>query len=142
MARLTKKNNSQKKSKKLVNDSERSQATKLTKNAIHGLDVPFEISMRGSLDPGYSFYKLSGKGIKAFHKFVEETVGRGLTWKEVNSLKLRTKGGITQKTIFHGDTRNMYHYEMVEAGRVFGYRDGNDFIVCRIDPGHKFHKTS
>jgi hypothetical protein len=93
--------------------------------------------MRHSLDRQFDFGRLRPNRLRQFHQFVEKTVGKGLTWQEVDDLMLRRKYGCPWRDEkIAGATRRVARYSM-GGGRIFGYREGNDFVVCKIDPIHE-----
>lgn len=99
--------------------------------------MEFEILFRHSLDGNFDFSKLKQSGLRQFHQFVEKTVGKNLTWQEVDATMLRIKNGNPWRNeIVNGEDRRVAHYSM-GSGRIFGYREGNDFIVYIIDPNHR-----
>lgn len=103
--------------------------------------VPFKISIEESLDNKYCFKKLKGNSIKEFHKFIEATIGKGLTITEVEQMYLRTKGPIKETISIHGTDREVVHFGKDENPfRVFGYYNQDYFVLNKIDPTHKVHK--
>ena len=102
---------------------------------------PFKISIENQLDNKYCFKDLKASDIKEFHTFIEETVGKGLTISEVETLFKRKKGEV-EKIDVCGQV-----YELVHLGkkrttfRVFGIFDEGYFVLKRIDPKHKTHKS-
>lgn len=112
------------KNQNLINKSDRS-------------SEPFEISIRHSLDSKFSFRRLDRTGLQEFHKFIEKTVGKNLTWGEVDKTLLRTSHGSPWRDeLVDGKERRVAHYETSNKGRIFGYKEGNDFIIWKIDPKH------
>ncbi len=103
--------------------------------------LPFEISIRHSLDSHFSFKQLSPKGLSSFHQFVEKTVGKSLSWGKVDQTMLRIKNGNPWRDEkVDGKDRRVAHYDMPGNGRIFGYKEGNDFIIWKIDPNHEVDK--
>lgn len=124
----------------LANASKPNRAQVLVNKVDRSVE-PFEISIRHSLDNNFSFKKLSKEGLSSFHQFVEKTVGRSLSWKEVDESLLRIKNGNPWRDEFlDGKDRRVAHYDMPNNGRIFGYKEGNDFIVWKIDPSHNVDK--
>lgn len=102
--------------------------------------MPFKVSIEHSLTNNFCFKDLKQADIKVFHKFIEDTVGKGSTITTVESQFKRDRG--PKETIEVSGT----DYEFVHLGkdrnpfRVFGYFKGEYFVLCRIDPKHKTHK--
>lgn len=103
----------------------------------------FQIVIKKQLDNRYCFKDLKENNLKEFHKFLDETVEKDLTISEVESLFLRNKGG--KEFISIGDEE----FQLVHFGknrtkfRVFGYYDiDTNFVLTRIDPNHKTHKSN
>lgn len=103
----------------------------------------FKIGICGSLENDYCFKKLKQNNIKSFHGFIESTVGKNLTITQVDNLYLRTKGKVTEKMSIHGSERSIIHYgQNRKSFRIFGYYNSDAyFIITRIDPNHKTHKS-
>lgn len=101
----------------------------------------FEISIRHSLTSNFEFKNMNTTSIKLFDQFIKKTVGARLTWGEVENSFLRVKNGnpFTEQKV-DGKSRRVAHYNMGNGntGRIFGYREGNDFIVFALDPNHNF----
>lgn len=108
-------------------------------------EAVFEISIREALNSQYSFKSLKSEGLKAFDRFINETVGKSLNWRDVETLYLRTKGqgNKWKEEVVNGEPRLVGHFRMpgISESRIFGYREGNDFIVCKIDVQHKVHRS-
>lgn len=123
--------------KRLANPEVLARSQRLFDNSSR-LDSSFEISIRYSLEKNYSFKKLTNEGIIAFHQFIEKTVGKSLSWQQVDKMYLRTKNGnpFRDETI-DGIDRRVTHYDISKSGRIFGYREGDDFIIWKIDPNHE-----
>lgn len=98
----------------------------------------FKLAISEQLENKYCFKDLRPEDIKTFHNFLDETVGKGLTITEVDSMFLRTRGGVKQEI----NGRDVVHYgKNRQAFRIFGYynQDGY-FTITRIDPKHKTNK--
>lgn len=115
-----------------------SQGSLLTKKP----NMPFRIAIDDSLENRYCFKDLKGEGIKSFHSFIEETVGKDLSIGTVDDLFLRTKGPVKEKMTVHGSERDVIHYgKDRKPFRVFGYYNQYGyFVLTRIDPKHKTHR--
>lgn len=102
----------------------------------------FKIAICGSLENNFEFKQLDNRGIKQFHKFIEETIGKKLTITEVDKQYLRTKGTIKEERFVHGKKRDIMHYgKDKNPFRIFGYYNTDSyFTITRIDPKHKTHK--
>ena len=101
----------------------------------------FKVSIEDSLENKYCFKNLTPQGIKNFHKFVEETVGKGLSISKVDELFLRNKKNIKESMTVNGVEREVYHYgKDKKAFRVFGHYNKGYFVLTRIDPNHKTHR--
>lgn len=120
------------------NVAPKSAGTKLDKNQLK-----FKIALTGNLFNNYGFKDLKPEAIRAFHKFIDETVGKKLTITNAESKLLRTKGKPNFKELVNGKKRDIVHFGQGNTPfRVFGYyNDDGYFVICRIDPSHKFHKT-
>ncbi|EHN58942.1 MAG6450 family protein [Oenococcus kitaharae] len=110
--------------------------TKLTKATDRGKEK-FEISIRESLNNNFDFNCLSKKGNRLFNNFINKTVGQGLYWETVEDNFLEDKHGSPfRDEDVNGQSRRVTHYQMNKGGRLFGYKEGNDFILWKIDEGH------
>jgi hypothetical protein len=120
------------------NDRSKSVGTKLDKNQLK-----FKIALTGNLFNNYEFKDLKPEAVKVFHKFIDETVGKGLTITNAESKLLRTKGKPSFEELVNGKKRDIIHFGQGKtAFRIFGYyNDDGYFVICRIDPNHKFHKS-
>jgi hypothetical protein len=101
------------------------------------VDDTFFLALHHNLENGYDFNALSKQGCRLLHLFVQKTVGVGASWQEVNDRFLRTKGAVFRDEFHQGHPRRVSHYAMGN-GRIFGYRVDNHFVICRIDPNHRF----
>ncbi|MCF6419840.1 MAG6450 family protein [Furfurilactobacillus milii] len=104
--------------------------------------VKFKLSIEGTLDSSYGFKNLRTTDAKAFSQFLIKTVGRELTITQAEDLFLRTDGphGPKNEEEFYGETRKMMHFDNGSRDfRIHGYyNDDSYFVICRIDPHHKF----
>ncbi|WP_164505032.1 MAG6450 family protein [Companilactobacillus hulinensis] len=96
-----------------------------------------------SLDNGYQFKNMKQKGIKDFDRFVNETVGKGLTISQTNKLFLRAQGP-SEHILLDGEVRKILHYGKDRTTfRIFGYYDDKDyFCIHRVDPNHTVHRSN
>lgn len=120
--------------------------TQLTKTDQHGkgqrlarYDLKFIIAFADKLDKGYEVKDLSERGCKEFQSFLSDTVYKGLTISQVESLyRRRDDNNLNDeedgKAIIHfGKDRKPF--------RIFGYYNSDGyFIITRLDQNHKTHK--
>lgn len=92
----------------------------------------FKMSLERTLEKKFCFDKLQQKDIKTFNSFIERTVGKD--FQEVNKRFLR-KPDKNDKI----DGNSVYHYEVSKKFRIHGYLNEGYFVICRVDPNHKFH---
>ena len=103
---------------------------------------PFVIAFAVELENGYELKDMTLAHVKEFHRFIQDTVYKGLTVSEVDKLYLRKKGlGKTPPLKYRKDVELIHYGKSERAFRLFGYysKDGY-FVVCRIDGGHQTHK--
>lgn len=95
----------------------------------------FKIAICEQLDNNFCFKHLKSGDLRAFHSFIDETVGRQLTISEVDKLFLRTRGSVKQEV----NGKEVIHYgKDRKPFRVFGYYNSDSyFVITRIDPKHK-----
>ncbi len=95
----------------------------------------FKIAICEQLDNNFCFKHLKSGDLKAFHSFIDETVGKQLTISEVDKLFLRTRGSVKQEV----NGKEVIHYgKDRKPFRVFGYYNSDSyFVITRIDPKHK-----
>lgn len=104
--------------------------------------IPFKISIEESLDNKYCFKKLKGNSIQEFHKFIEATIGKGLSITEVETMYLRTKGTVKETIKVNGIERDVIHFgKDRNPFRIFGYYNQDYFVLNKIDPTHKVHRS-
>lgn len=84
------------------NGAPKSAGTKLDKNQLK-----FKIALTGNLFNNYGFKDLKPEAIRAFHKFIDETVGKKLTITNAESKLLRTKGKPSFKELVNGKKRDI-----------------------------------
>ncbi|MBR1628235.1 MAG: hypothetical protein IJ679_03070 [Lachnospiraceae bacterium] len=123
-------------------------AGRLTKRVSHaGLpkirnqERKFLISIEDKLDNGFEFKDADQADIKELHRFIAETVYKGLTITEVDKLYLR-KRGLGKSMQMNRDGKEIIHYGKPRSKfRLFGYyNEKTYFVICRIDGKHKTHE--
>ncbi|QGG59532.1 MAG6450 family protein [Loigolactobacillus bifermentans] len=104
--------------------------------------VQFKLAISEKLDNGYMFKDLKPDECRTFFKFINETVNKGLTITDVAKLFVRTTGphGAKNLEVFNETERKMFHLGKDRTKfRIHGYyNEDNYFVICRIDPKHKF----
>ncbi|WP_145442225.1 MAG6450 family protein [Staphylococcus hominis] len=101
----------------------------------------FKLAFGTELDNNYCFSTKKPKDLtKELHTFLKETVYKGLTITEVDSLFLRTKGPIKDKL---NDQVEILHYGKDRSKfRIHGFYDSKGYFnVVKLDIDHKVHKT-
>lgn len=103
---------------------------------------PFIVSFAVELENGYELKDMTLAHVKEFHRFLQDTVYKGLTVSEVDKLYLRKKGmGKTPPLKYKKDVELIHYGKSERAFRLFGYySEAGYFVVCRIDGGHNTHK--
>lgn len=102
---------------------------------------PFKIVFEVKLDNGFEIKDMTQRHVAEFHRFVADTVYKGLTVAEVDRLFLRKEGlSDAPEVMSHG--MELVHYgKAANPFRIFGYyNDEGYFVVCRIDGSHQTHK--
>ena len=103
----------------------------------------FRMSIERKLDNKYDFGDMKQKGIKDFHRFIQNTVGKGLSISEVDSLYLRKRGlskTLIKQTI-DGIERDIFHYgQDRQPFRIFGFYGDEHFVITKIDCNHATNK--
>lgn len=116
------------------------QQSKKTGVHLSRKEMPFKIVISRQLDNNYCFKELKESGIKEFHNFVEETVGKNLTITEVEKLFLRTQGPKETITVEGTDFEKIHLGKDKKKFRVFGFYSEGGFNLIRVDANHKTHK--
>ena len=123
-------------SSKLLNNKNKSIGTRLLKQ-----EPKFRIVFEVKLDNKYEVKDMTQNHVKEFHRFLNDTVYKGLTISEVDKLYLR-KTGLSNAPIIISNGKELLHYG--KAGnpfRIFGYYNSDAyFVICRIDGSHKTNK--
>lgn len=104
-------------------------------------NLQFKLAFGTELDNNYCFYTKKPKDLtNELHKFLKETVYKGLTITEVDSLFLRTKGKIKEKL---NDKVDLIHYGKNRSKfRIHGFYDRQGYFnVVKLDIDHRVHKT-
>ena len=107
------------------------QGTKLTEPRL------FKLVFSDKLDNGYELKDMTREYIQCFHRFLSDTVYKGLTITEVDKLYLR-KAGLSKAPVIVSNGHELVHYGKDRTPfRIFGYYnlDGY-FVICRIDGKH------
>lgn len=117
-------------------EGQKKKGTRLDKRA-----VSFKVAFEDDLHNDYCFKQLKGGAVKSFQNFLDETVYRGLTITQVDSLYLRTKGPVKEKCKVKGVERELVHYgKDRKPFRIHGYfNDKGYFVIYKIDPKHNVH---
>lgn len=104
-------------------------------------EVPFRIVFEVKLDKGYELKDMTRPHMTEFHRFLCDTVYKGLTITEVDKLYLR-KAGLSKAPATKSHGMELMHYgKDRNPFRIFGYynMDGY-FVICRIDGSHQTHE--
>lgn len=104
---------------------------------------PFRIAIAVELENGYELKDMTLEHVKEFHRFIQDTVYKGLTISEVDKLYLRKQGlGNAPPIKYKNDIELLHYGKARKAFRIYGYYNAdNYFVVCRIDGGHNTHKV-
>lgn len=97
-------------------------------------EAKFKMSLERSLEKGFCFKDLQKREAKYFNNFINKTVGNNLTVLQVNRQYGRTPDN---NDVIDG--YKVYHYSVSDKFRIHGYLKEGYFVICRIDPNHKFH---
>lgn len=101
----------------------------------------FRIVFEVKLDNGFELKDMTREHIQEFHKFVHDTVYKGLTISEVDKLFLR-KRGLGKSPVVISNGKELVHYgKDRNPFRIFGYYNSDSyFVICRIDGAHQTHQ--
>ena len=101
----------------------------------------FRISFEVKLDNGFELKDMTQKHLAEFHRFLADTVYKGLTIAEVDKLFLRKEGLSDAPAVISHDRRLLHYGKASNLFRIFGYyNDELYFVVCRIDGSHQTHR--
>ena len=105
---------------------------------------PFRIAFAVELENGYEVKDMTQAHLKEFHRFLCDTVYKGLTISEVDKLYLRKEGLSNAPPLkYKGDVELQHYGKARNPFRIYGYYNAeNYFVVCRIDGGHQTHKVN
>ena len=96
---------------KVLTNVSKKNGSKLTKTQL-----PFKIAFEVKLDNGYELKDMTQAHIKEFHRFISDTVYKGLTISQVDKLYLR-KGGLSDAPVVMSHNEELLHY-----GKAFALR--------------------
>ena len=101
----------------------------------------FRIAFEVKLDNGFELKDMLQNHVQEFHRFVCDTVYKGLTISQVDKLFLR-KSGLSKAPVVISNGRELIHYgKDRNPFRIFGYYNSDAyFVVCRIDGAHSTNK--
>lgn len=121
--------------KRLVQVQENQPAPKLVKT-----ETRFRVSFETSLDNGFEIKDMKLRNVQDFHRFLSDTVYKGLTISEVDRLYLRKRGLSNAPPLKKGDIELIHYGNDNQKFRLYGYYNKNGyFVICRIDGDHKTH---
>ena len=101
----------------------------------------FRIAIETKLDNGYEFKDMTQAHVKELHRFISDTVYKGLTILEVDKQYLRKEGLSDAPPVkYKGDIELIHYGKDRNAFRIYGYYNAdNYFVICRIDGAHQTH---
>lgn len=103
--------------------------------------IKFKVAITDKLDNNYCFKTLNSNHIKSFHRFLNDTVNKGLSISQVDDLYKRKKGPKEEIKIKGSKFELIHLGKDLKSFRIFGYYNpDNYFVVTKIDPKHKTHK--
>ena len=94
----------------------------------------FTLSLKYPLLKNYTFEELEKKNLKELQSFLNKV--SNMTVDQVDKLYKRKSD---KHDIFMESQIN--HYEVTPSFRIHGIIENGQFIVLRLDPNHKVHKT-
>ena len=102
----------------------------------------FRIAIEVKLDNGYEFKDMTQEHVKELHRFISETVYKGLTILEVDKRYLRKEGLSNAPPVkYKGDIELVHYGRDRNAFRIYGYYNSdNYFVICRIDGSHQTNR--
>ncbi len=103
--------------------------------------LPFRMVFEVKLENGYELKDMTQKHTLEFHRFLNDTVYKGLTISEVDKLYLR-KEGLSNAPVILSNGKELIHYgKDRKPFRIFGYYNADGyFVICRIDGAHQTHE--
>lgn len=105
------------------------------------VNKPFRISFEVKLDNGFELKDMTLKHLAEFHRFVADTVYKGLTIAEVDKLFLRKEGLSNAPAVLSNGIELVHYGKAANPFRIFGYYNDDDyFVICRIDGSHQTHR--
>ena len=125
-------------SKVLQKNTSQVKGTKLSRK-----ELKFRVVFEVKLDNGFELKDMTPKHVQDFHRFLSDTVYKGLTISQVDELFLR-KEGLSDAPPVKSHGEELVHYgKAANPFRIFGYYNSNGyFVICRIDGAHKTNKLS
>ena len=102
----------------------------------------FRVALEVKLDNGYEIKDMTQEHVKELHRFISDTVYKGLTILEVDELYLRKEGLSDAPALkYKGDIELVHYGKARNAFRIYGYYNAdNYFVICRIDGSHQTHR--
>lgn len=103
----------------------------------------FRLTIAVKLENGYEIKDMTPAHVKQLHRFIQDTVYKGLTISQVDELYLRKEGlSDAPPVIYKGKIELLHYGKARNAFRIYGYYNAdNYFVVCRIDGNHQTHKA-
>ena len=101
----------------------------------------FKIAFEVKLDNGFELKDMREKHIQDFHRFLSDTVYKGLTISQVDKLFLRKQGLSNAPSIISNGKELLHYGKAANPFRIFGYYNSDGyFVICRIDGAHETNK--
>lgn len=100
-------------------------------------ELPFILCFRDCLENGYTFKDLKPDDLRQFHSFLNKIAKQTITQVE-SSCKCEND---KNDKAFDDDQIQMVHFRAGARLRIHGYYEGGLFIVRRLDPQHKYHRS-
>ena len=98
------------------------------------LRVPFSLCFREKLFNGYTFKELKKEQLRDWQKFLD--IVSQLTFEQVERRYRRD----SDTTDTYGGEQ-IIHYWVSESFRVHGVIQNAQFVVLRLDPNHRVHRS-
>lgn len=125
--------------------TEKNKSSKPAKSRLVKTEMKFKLCIQENLDNKYCFtcLKKQSAALVDLDYFISETVHKNLSISSVDKLYLRKKGTIKTIEVVNGKEREVVHYgKDMTKFRIHGYyNDDGYFVIHRIDPKHKVHKS-